>query len=677
MTYAKSFAVILIVTFSAAALRLRLRSFPSNHSRVSIQATGGDRLRDEDFKALDGQPIDPESVGIELAEDFEILDGQPSELGLVNELEEDRAIRRPDADEAPEVLPADEEVLGSARDLITSWGLTFNLGDFSPKCQILIGWLAREWPAFYNDLWGVSDDNVFEPNWIIASPVDQFGHTAEELNVPKTCTKDDEECEVDFGLYKCESQADCIRLGAQGQCKPVKATVKCVGEEENPAKLCVGHSDSLYDRMYEVMVQTQTQLDITTLSAPDGRFLAACRNAMTYLHTTRRRIQVRVLMAALTSHVKTLTEELARDFLESESNMKIFVGMYRKGLGWWNHGKIIAVDGKLLIEGGHNMWDWHYLRNSPVHDVSLEVKGSSAIFAHKFANYLWRGLCFRTCTNVTFRRVGAYKRWYGFPKKSSHMCPTAEVSEGLQIRKPRVGNGVRVISLGRMGGMEFKFGMPWKMKSGPADTALKVMFATATESIKMSLQDLAGVVSGRWGLKKLAWPPCIMNSLCQALINGAHLYLVLSTPNSIPDELSMFEANYGNGWSAKRVARKFIVWLGRYTNSFSKDDTKRFRKMVCERVHVANIRYHKEENEWISRYKAGRRIGNHAKVYIIDDKAFYIGSENLYPASLAEYGLFVDDREKTMELLSDYWDDLWDASKRTAVSGNGVSECDL
>ena len=40
-----------------------------------------------------------------------------------------------------------------------------------------------------------------------------------------------------------------------------------------------------------------------------------------------------------------------------------------------NHAKIIAVDGKVLITGGHNFWDQHYLKTAPVHDLSIRLRG--------------------------------------------------------------------------------------------------------------------------------------------------------------------------------------------------------------------------------------------------------------------------------------------------------------
>ena len=71
------------------------------------------------------------------------------------------------------------------------------------------------------------------------------------------------------------------------------------------------------------------------------------------------------------------------------------------------------------------------------------------------------------------------------------------------------------------------------------------------------------------------------------------------------------------------------------------------------------------------------KFGNHAKVVIADDAAFYIGSQNLYPANLAEYGFIVDDAGVAADFVTHYFSDIWAASKRSAVSGPGAATCVL
>lgn len=42
----------------------------------------------------------------------------------------------------------------------------------------------------------------------------------------------------------------------------------------------------------------------------------------------------------------------------------------------------------------------------------------------------------------------------------------------------------------------------------------------------------------------------------------------------------------------------------------------------------------------------------------MDDQAHYVGSQNLYDANLAEFGVIVDDRAATTKLVTDYYSKL-------------------
>jgi hypothetical protein len=76
------------------------------------------------------------------------------------------------------------------------------------------------------------------------------------------------------------------------------------------------------------------------------------------------------------------------DGLPSDTNLQIWVGSWRKGM-CCNHAKIVAVDGKYLHTGGHNLWDPVYLRKDPIHDTSIQLEGNVALEGHNFANKLW------------------------------------------------------------------------------------------------------------------------------------------------------------------------------------------------------------------------------------------------------------------------------------------------
>jgi hypothetical protein len=87
-------------------------------------------------------------------------------------------------------------------------------------------------------------------------------------------------------------------------------------------------------------------------------------------------------------------------------------------------------------------------------------------------------------------------------------------------------------------------------------------------------------------------------------------------------------------------------------------------------VHLAPLRFGPDAT-----WPGGRAIANHAKLWMADDRVFYIGSDNLYPVNLQEFGYIVDDQKAAAELIDANWNPLWRWSQRAAVSGDGVERC--
>lgn len=54
--------------------------------------------------------------------------------------------------------------------------------------------------------------------------------------------------------------------------------------------------------------------------------------------------------------------------------------------------------------------------------------------------------------------------------------------------------------------------------------------------------------------------------------------------------------------------------------------------------------------------------GNHAKITIVDDELYVVGSDNLYPGSLSEFNYLVEGVEAVNEMLKSYWGPLWQYS---------------
>ncbi|WP_206367935.1 phospholipase D-like domain-containing protein [Sphingobacterium chungjuense] len=61
--------------------------------------------------------------------------------------------------------------------------------------------------------------------------------------------------------------------------------------------------------------------------------------------------------------------------------------------------------------------------------------------------------------------------------------------------------------------------------------------------------------------------------------------------------------------------------------------------------------------------------GNHAKIMIVDDEVYVIGSDNLYPGFLSEINYLVEGPEAVNELINSYWNPLWKYSEPHSISG--------
>ncbi|ALK34259.1 hypothetical protein [Burkholderia plantarii] len=66
--------------------------------------------------------------------------------------------------------------------------------------------------------------------------------------------------------------------------------------------------------------------------------------------------------------------------------------------------------------------------------------------------------------------------------------------------------------------------------------------------------------------------------------------------------------------------------------------------------------------------KVASAPGNHAKIMIVDDEIYVVGSDNLYPGSLSEFNYLIEGEAAVREMLGSYWDKLWQYSGPHAVS---------
>jgi len=429
--------------------------------------------------------------------------------------------------------------------------------------------------------------------------------------------------------------------------------------------LADGHDDWFPEKMGEIMSRTKVWCDIMSLGPPDGLFLEKMKEALKTIYDNAegsdKKVTIRMMFGNIVGMpvncdrvIKKLTEDLPQDAGE---RINMWVGAWRFGCSW-NHAKIIAVDGRYLHTGGHNLWDYHYLKHNPVHDLSLEMEGRVTHDGHIFANDQWffiekkQSTCIgQMAENIPDALPLIWKTRViisEFPRNGATEFPPM-YKKDLVPHYDRLDSAMPVISVGRYGAL-----LP---VARPADDAFLAMILSAKTIIRLGLQDLGPVcIPGtKQALPGCTWPHTYLNALGKVIWErGVDVEIVLSNPGSIPGGLGPTEACYGNGWSCVDVAAEIIKSIRKQYKHADDDD---LRKKVSDNLRVCFIKHAHGKA-----YSNGGTVGMHAKHFIVDDVCTYIGSQNLYVCDLAEWGVIIDDEAQTKKIMEDYWYPMWEVS---------------
>lgn len=518
--------------------------------------------------------------------------------------------------------------------------------------------LAKSDPAgaFTGVTYDLTRGNTLTVDWLVQTP-NRWGRRADDLTWFAMGCKG---CETDISLPACATDADC----SGGTCAaiwpptPGRRTVR---------KVCLGHSDALPVRIHDLVASARESVDIVELQpAPTGRFTAALRAAIAELAFSRRKVEVRVLIgqfpptgvdpaAFLEELVATARDVPGSRVTVSVSAMRSCTVLESCNSFSWNHGKFIVVDGREAIVGGHNLWTEDYLTDNPVHDLSMQVRGPAAASASRFADRLWRYVCANLGHKDSISLV-SYPTGGG--AEGQH-CPAA-----LAAGRARSGTGsVEIMGIGRLGaGITEDF-------ANQSELARDLMFGAARKTIRVSQQDLGF----RLGRSDTLFPESALDRMIDLMERGGNVYVVLSNPGSIGNGGSPYSNDVPLQVLARRLkdnVRKRIDTadpLARYAIRKGPDPV---NALLCSRFHLASFRFGPDDS-----WPGGKTIANHSKLWMVDDRVFYIGSDNMYPVNLQEFGYIVGDPRAVDMLIESYWKPLWQWSSRVAVSGEGVEKC--
>lgn len=503
-----------------------------------------------------------------------------------------------------------------------------------PLLQQLRDALAKSDPdgAFAGITYDLSYGNALPPDWIVQSP-NRWGRRSSDLPFYP----------LDKPLPACSQDADC-----NGE------TCAAIWSGR---KACLGHSDALAVLVHDLIASARSRVDLALLQpAPDTRFLTAMREALSELARRGRPVTVRLLIGKyppddvdVPGFYKALTEDI------DLGPLSVAVAAYRSCVAFedcdsysWNHAKIITVDGNDALVGGHNLWSRDYLIDEPVSDLSMRLHGPAAASAARFIDRLWDYVCANTERKPSIALSSSTGRCL--------MPATLPAGRGK--------GGVPILAVGRMGaGITRSF-------ANQSELARDLSLGAARHEIRIVQQDL-GFGMGR---ADTLFPDSTIDRLVDFLRQGrGEIYIVLSNLGARGRSGSTYSNDVSLMTLAKHlrqeVQRRFEARepLSRYEIRRGPDPV---NAMLCDHVHLAPYRLGADAS-----WPGGVPIANHAKLWMIDGRTFYIGSDNMYPVNLQEFGYIVDDTEAARELTEAYWKPLWQWSSKAAVSGPDVAKC--
>lgn len=412
-------------------------------------------------------------------------------------------------------------------------------------------------------------------------------------------------------------------------------------------------------RLQRLIASARHGVDIAVLQpAPDKTMLSAMAGGIAELARSGRAVDVRLLVGTYPlgagPDAAGLLRQLAQAAGVPGSRLSLYVAEMRSCLGTedcdsftWNHAKFVAVDGREALSGGINFWTGDYLEAQPVLDLSMQLRGPAAADASRFADALWSFVCDRDgkggngTVDIASLPAGA--------DKISDVCLAR-----LDLPKARPAGKVRVLSVARLGaGITDDF-------ANHNDLARDLLLGAARKSIFIAQQDFAFTL----GRAEPLWPETTLERLADFLLaDRGDLFIVLSNL----DATSLTGMDYSNGVSLEDTSAK-IRAVARRRNPALGDTA--LDALLCRRLHLAPTRFGPD-----AQWPGERPIANHAKFFMVDERAFHVGSDNFYPVNLQEFGWIVEDRAAARQMVRDYWRPLWQWSSRAAISGAGVGDC--
>jgi hypothetical protein len=490
--------------------------------------------------------------------------------------------------------------------------------------------------------------------------------------------------------------------------KPFDKVGTTVSVEDAPGRLV--------ECMAKVLSRGRSVIDLVSLDAPGEGDLfeqTIFRSLKAASYDTKGEVVIRILFGfvPVQGRFDTWCKRLLKEIKSwgAAPAPKLFIGqLYSAKQQQWNHCKIMASDGVRAIVGGHNLW-WNAYAEVPLaHDVSVHVVGRAAYDAQVFCEYLWNwggwwleawtlepGTCAKTSWVAVKTQDGKkepVRIFHCFPCKEddrrgsgSSTVFAPPISSGQLAKEVPLGHksllltedpnpyAARVMALGRCGQSH--------LVSVASDITKRVIIENARISLKFCQQDIVFLGSGPF-FPFNEEQHTVCQWIAKALLTNEKLAvkIVVSSQRAYGGgaQYSWTSGAKGTMRLLQKLLKKFAGNKGHYTGA-------------CARLKVApfcftDCAFDSEDSSvvtddklyrWPTLGKVGKPYptgfgcypapANHSKFYVGDDEVCYVGSDNLYPNSNAEFGYLLEGRA-VRALLEDYWGQVWQYSKPHCVA---------
>ncbi|MBT2458048.1 phospholipase D-like domain-containing protein [Streptomyces sp. ISL-86] len=432
-------------------------------------------------------------------------------------------------------------------------------------------------------------------------------------------------------------------------------------------------TERLLSKITENISQAEQTVDISTLAPfPNGAFQDAVVAGLKASAAGGNKLKVRILVGAAPLYHMNVVPSKYRDELVARlgadaRNIDLNVASMTtsKTAFSWNHSKILVVDGQSVVTGGINSWKDDYLDTAhPVADVDLALKGPAAASASRYLDELWSWTC-QNKSNIA-------SVWFASSNGAGCM-PSLPKSTA---RTPAPAGDAQVIAVGGLGvgimrndpASTFRPVLPTAPDTkcvvglhdntnadrdydtvNPEESALRTLISSADRHIEISQQDLNATCPPlpRYDIR-------VYDALAAKMAAGVKVRIVVSDP---ANRGAVGSGGYSQIKSLSEISDTLRDRLALVTG-----DQRTARTAMCSNLQLATFR-----SSAAAKWADGHPYAQHHKLVSVDDSAFYIGSKNLYPSWLQDFGYVVESPAAAQQLTTQLLNPQWHYSQPTAT----------